>query len=166
MEVTKILHEYFSDLVPIIEEHKGILNKFMGDAILAIFGEPIKNENHPVDAVKCAYKMLKKVKLLQEKWLNEGKPKIEIGIGIATGEAFVGNIGSEERLEYTVIGDTVNTASRIENYNKVYRTNFLISEETYLKVQKYVDVIKIREVSIRGKAKKINIYEVLRILDN
>ena len=166
VEVTKILNEYFSELVPIIEEHKGILNKFMGDAILAIFGEPIKNENHPVDAVKCAYKMLKKVKLLQEKWLNEGKPKIEIGIGIATGEAFVGNIGSEERLEYTVIGDTVNTASRIENYNKVYRTNFLISEETYLKVQKYVDVIKIREVSIRGKAKKINIYEVLRILDN
>ena len=166
VEVTKILNEYFSELVPIIEQHKGILNKFMGDAILAIFGEPIKNENHPVDAVKCAYKMLKKVKLLQEKWLNEGKPKIEIGIGIATGEAFVGNIGSEERLEYTVIGDTVNTASRIENYNKVYRTNFLISEETYLKVQKYVDVIKIREVSIRGKAKKINIYEVLRILDN
>ena len=166
VEVTKILNEYFSELVPIIEEHKGILNKFMGDAILAIFGEPIKNENHPIDAVKCANTMLKKVKLLQEKWLNEGKPKIEIGIGIATGEAFVGNIGSEERLEYTVIGDTVNTASRIENYNKVYRTNFLISEETYLKVQKYVDVIKIREVSIRGKAKKINIYEVLRILDN
>lgn len=166
VEVTKILNEYFSELVPIIEQHKGILNKFMGDAILAIFGEPIKNENHPIDAVKCANKILKKVKLLQEKWLNEGKPKIEIGIGIATGEAFVGNIGSEERLEYTVIGDTVNTASRIENYNKVYRTNFLISEETYLKVQKYVDVIKIREVSIRGKAKKINIYEVLRILDN
>lgn len=166
VEVTKILNEYFSELVPIIEQHKGILNKFMGDAILAIFGEPIKNENHPIDAVKCANKMLKKVKLLQEKWLNEGKPKIEIGIGIATGEAFVGNIGSEDRLEYTVIGDTVNTASRIENYNKVYRTNFLISEETYLKVQKYVDVIKIREVSIRGKAKKINIYEVLRILDN
>ncbi len=166
VEVTKILNEYFSELVPIIEQHKGILNKFMGDAILAIFGEPIKNENHPIDAVKCANTMLKKVKLLQEKWLNEGKPKIEIGIGIATGEAFVGNIGSEERLEYTVIGDTVNTASRIENYNKVYRTNFLISEETYLKVQKYVDVIKIREVSIRGKAKKINIYEVLRILDN
>ena len=154
VEVTKILNEYFSELVPIIEQHKGILNKFMGDAILAIFGEPIKNENHPIDAVKCANTMLKKVKLLQEKWLNEGKPKIEIGIGIATGEAFVGNIGSEERLEYTVIGDTVNTASRIENYNKVYRTNFLISEETYLKVQKYVDVIKIREVSIRGKAKK------------
>ena len=165
VEVTKILNEYFSELVPIIEEHHGVLNKFMGDAILAIFGEPIANENHPINAVLCANKMLKKVRSLQDKWINEGKPKIEIGIGISTGEVFVGNIGSEERLEYTVIGDTVNTASRIENYNKVYRTNFLISEETYLRVQKYVDVIKIREVSIRGKAKKINIYEVLRILD-
>lgn len=165
VEVTKILNEYFSELVPIIEQHHGILNKFMGDAILAIFGEPIINENHPVNAVKCADKILKKVRSLQEKWLSEGKPRIEIGIGIATGEVFIGNIGSETRLEYTVIGDTVNTASRIENYNKVYRTNFLISEETYLRVQKYVDVIKIREVSIRGKAKKINIYEVLRILD-
>ena len=165
VEVTNILNEYFSELVPVIEEYHGVLNKFMGDAILAIFGEPIQDEKHPVNAVFCANKMLKKVKALQEKWLLEGKPKIEIGIGISTGEVFIGNIGSETRLEYTVIGDTVNTASRIENYNKVYRTNFLISEETYLRVQKYVDVIKIREVSIRGKAKKINIYEVLRILD-
>jgi len=163
-EVTNILNEYFSALVPIIEKHNGILNKFMGDAVLAVFGEPIKNENHAVDAVKCADEMLRKVKQLQFKWLEEGKPKIEIGVGISTGEAFVGNIGSEERLEYTVIGDTVNTASRIENYNKVYKTKFLISEETFLRVQKYVDVIKIREVSIRGKAKRINIYEVLRIL--
>ena len=164
-EVTKILNEYFTAIVPIIENHNGILNKFMGDAVLAVFGEPIKNEHHALDAIKCADCMLKKVKTLQEKWLEEGKPKIEIGIGISTGEAFVGNIGSEERLEYTVIGDTVNTASRIENYNKVYRTKFLISQETFEQVQKHVDVIKIREVSIRGKAKKINIYEVLRLLN-
>ena len=164
-EVTRILNEYFTAIVPIIEDYNGILNKFMGDAVLAVFGEPIKNNNHALDAVKCADCMLKKVKQLQEKWLEEGKPKIEIGIGISTGEAFVGNIGSEERLEYTVIGDTVNTASRIENYNKVYRTKFLISQETFERVQKHVDVIKIREVSIRGKAKKINIYEVLRLLN-
>lgn len=164
-EVTKILNEYFTAIAPIIEKYNGILNKFMGDAVLAVFGEPIKNENHALDAVKCANAMLKKVKELQEKWIDEGKPKIEIGIGISTGEAFVGNIGSEERLEYTVIGDTVNTASRIENYNKVYRTKFLISQETFEQVQRHVDVIKIREVSIRGKAKKINIYEVLRLLN-
>lgn len=164
-EVTAILNEYFSALVPIIDKHKGVLNKFMGDAFLAIFGEPIKNENHAINAVRCADEILDKVRRLQVKWQAEGKPKIEIGIGISTGEAFVGNIGSEERLEYTVIGDTVNIASRIENYNKVYKTKFLISQETFEMVQRHVDVIKIREVTIRGKAKKINIYEVLRLID-
>ncbi len=163
--VSMILNEYFSALVPIIEEHNGVLNKFMGDAILAIFGEPKKSENHALDAVKCAYKMLKKVKYLQDKWIEEGKPRIEIGIGISSGEAFIGNIGSQNRLEYTVIGDTVNTASRIENYNKVYKTNLLISESTYEKVKDYVDVIIIKNVVIRGKANKINLYEVIRLVD-
>ena len=158
-----ILNEYFGALVPIIEENKGILNKFVGDAVLAIFGDPNETENHALDAVRCADKMLKKVKLLQEKWLDEGKPKIETGIGIATGETFIGNIGSQNRLEYTVIGDTVNTANRIESYNKVYKTQFLISSYTYQYVRGIADVIKISEVKIRGKAKKLNIYEVLRL---
>lgn len=161
-----ILNEYFSAMVPIIENHNGVLNKFMGDAVLAIFGEPKKSENHALDAVKCAYKMLKKVKILQEKWIEEGKPRIEIGIGISSGEAFIGNIGSIERLEYTVIGDTVNTASRIENYNKVYRTNFLISESTYKRVKANIDAITIRDVTIRGKANKINLYEVIRVKED
>ena len=163
--VTDILNEYFSALVPIIEQTGGILNKFMGDAVLAIFKDEKNNSNHALNAVKCANKMLKKVKHLQEKWIDEGKPKIEIGIGISSGEAFIGNIGSKERLEYTVIGDTVNTASRIENYNKVYHTNFLISETTYERVKKYVDVITIKNVLIRGKANRINIYEVIRLVD-
>lgn len=107
--------------------------------------------------------MLKKVEQLRNKWLSEGKPKIEIGIGINTGEAFVGNIGSEKRLEYTVIGDTVNLASRIEGYNKVYKTNLLISSSTYKQVSDIVDVIKIADVTIRGKSKKMDIYEVLRL---
>lgn len=162
---TMILNEYFSALVPIIEQHNGILNKFMGDAILAIFGEPKKTTNHALDAVKCADRMLKKVKHLQEKWLDEGKPKIQIGIGISSGDAFIGNIGSQERFEYTVIGDTVNTASRIENYNKVYKTNFLISEETYNRVKSNIDVITINNVLIRGKANRINLYEVVRLID-
>ena len=104
---------------------------------------------------------VKNVEELQDKWLTEGKPKIEIGVGINTGEAFVGNIGSEKRLEYTVIGDTVNLASRIESYNKVYKTNMLISSSTYSHVSDIVDVIKIADVTIRGKAKKMDIYEVL-----
>lgn len=162
-EVSVILNEYFSEIEPIITKYNGVINKFIGDAVMAIFGEPIQDINHPQNAVKCACAMLKKVEELQEKWLFEGKPKIEIGIGINTGEAFVGNIGSEKRLEYTVIGDMVNLASRIESYNKVYKTNMLISSSTYSQVSDLVDVIKIADVTIRGKAKKMDIYEVLRL---
>lgn len=164
-DVSKILNEYFSAMVPVVEEFGGVLNKFMGDAVLAIFGEPKKSDNHALDAVRCGDKMLKKLKILREKWIDEGKPRIEIGIGISTGDAFVGNIGSTDRLEYTVIGDTVNTASRIENFNKVYKTNFLISETTFEQVQDYVDVITIRNVAIRGKTNKMNIYEVVKLYD-
>ena len=162
-EVSVILNEYFSEIEPIITKYNGVINKFIGDAVMAIFGEPIQDINHPQNAVKCACEMLKKVDQLQDKWLFEGKPKIEIGIGINTGEAFVGNIGSETRLEYTVIGDMVNLASRIESYNKVYKTNLLISSTTYSCVSDIVDVIKIADVTIRGKAKKMDIYEVLRL---
>lgn len=162
-EVSKILNEYFTEIEPIITKHNGVINKFIGDAVMAIFGEPIQDVNHPVNAVRCAYEMLILVDKLQDKWITEGKPKIEIGIGINTGEAFVGNIGSEKRLEYTVIGDTVNLASRIESYNKVFKTNFLISSSTYSYVSSIVDVLKISEVQIRGKSKKMDIYEVLRL---
>lgn len=162
-EVSVILNEYFTEIEPIISKYNGVINKFIGDAVMAIFGEPIQDKNHALNSVKCANEMLLKVKELQAKWLSEGKPKIEIGVGINTGEAFVGNIGSEIRLEYTVIGDVVNLASRIESYNKIYKTSFLISSTTYEKVRNIADVIKISEVSIRGKAKKLDIYEVLRL---
>lgn len=162
-EVSMILNEYFSEMEPIITKYNGVINKFIGDAVMAIFGEPIQDINHAKNAVKCAYEMLKKVEYLREKWLFEGKPRIEIGVGINTGEVFIGNIGTETRMEYTVIGDTVNLASRIESYNKVYKTNLLVSSSTYSQISEIADVIKISEVQIRGKAKKMNIYEVLRI---
>lgn len=164
-EISVILNEYFTAIEPIISKYNGVINKFIGDAVMAIFGEPIQDKDHAVNAIKCADEMLKKVKELQVKWLEEGKPKIEIGVGINTGEVFVGNIGSEKRLEYTVIGDTVNLASRLESYNKIYKTQFLISSSTYQFVRGIADVIKISEVKIRGKEKKMNIYEVLRLTE-
>lgn len=163
-EVSVILNEYFTEMEPIVTKHHGVINKFIGDAVMVIFGEPIHDEHHPVNAIRCAYEMLQKVDELQKKWLSEGKPKIEIGIGINTGEVFVGNIGSEKRMEYTVIGDTVNLASRIESYNKVYKTNFLISSSTYACVKNIVDVIKISNVTIRGKSKKMDLYEVISLI--
>ena len=163
-EVSAILNEYFGEMEPIISKYNGVINKFIGDAIMAIFGEPIHDDNHPQNAVKCAYDMLKRVKYLRDKWISEGKPKFDIGVGINTGEVFIGNIGTETRMEYTVIGDTVNLASRIEGFNKVYKTNLLVSNSTYEYIADVADVIKIKDVQIRGKAKKIDIYEVLRIV--
>lgn len=164
-EVSVILNEYFTEIEPIVTRHNGVVNKFIGDAVMAIFGEPIQDENHAKNAVRCACEMLEKVNELQTKWLEEGKPKIEIGIGINTGEAFVGNIGSEKRMEYTVIGDMVNLASRIEGNNKVYKTNLLISSSTYASARGIVDTIKISNVKIRGKEKTIDLYEVIRLIN-
>lgn len=163
-QVSEILNEYFTEMEPIITQYNGVINKFIGDAVMAIFGEPIQDKNHAQNAVKCAYSMLEKVKELQKKWAKEGKPKIEIGIGVNTGEVFVGNIGSVNRMEYTVIGDTVNLASRLESYNKIYKTKLLISSTTYEEVKSFTDVIKISDVQIRGKANKMDIYEVLKVI--
>ena len=148
---------------PIVAKHNGIINKFIGDAVMAIFGEPIQDKNHALNAVRCGYEMLVKVKELQRKWASEGKPKIDIGVGINTGEVFVGNIGSINRMEYTVIGDTVNLASRLESYNKIYKTSMLIGSTTYEATKNYIEVIKISDVEIRGKAHKMDIYEVLKV---
>ena len=159
-DVTLLLNEYFTTIYPIITKYNGVLNKFIGDAVLAIFED---EQNHAKNAIFCAGEVLEQIKKLQQKWLSEGKPKIDIGVGINSGDVFIGNIGTQERMEYTVIGDTVNTASRIEGYNKIYKTKFLIGEYTYELVKSIVDVIKINQVAIRGKSQKINIYEVLRI---
>ncbi len=162
-QVSEFLNEYFSEMEPIITSYNGIINKFIGDAIMAVFGEPIQDDNHAQNAVKCGYAMLQRVEKLHKKWAREGKPEIEIGVGINTGEVFIGNIGSVNRMEYTVIGDTVNLASRLESYNKMYKTKMLISTSTYKTVKNIADVIKIPEVQIRGKSNKIDIYEVLKV---
>lgn len=162
-QVSELLNEYFSEMEPIITHYNGIINKFIGDAVMAVFGEPIQDENHAQNAAKCAYAMLKRVEELHKKWAKEDKPEIEIGIGINTGEVFVGNIGSVNRMEYTVIGDTVNLASRLESYNKTYKTKILVSTSTYKYIRQIADVIKIPEVQIRGKSNKIDIYEVLKV---
>ena len=165
-EVTSILNEYFSTISPVITKYNGIVNKYMGDGLLAIFGEPIKDDDHAMNAIRCGIEISEKVKFLREKLLSEGKPKISIGIGINTGEVFAGNIGTEERLEYTVIGDNVNLAYRIEAYNQLLKTQFLISEYTYNYVKNDVEVVKLSQVSIKGKSRPIDIYEVLRIKNN
>ena len=165
-EVTNLLNEYFGLMIPVIEQYNGTVNKFIGDAILAVFNEPVKDKNHPQNAILCATKMLSTVQTIRKKWKSEGKPNIGISIGINTGTAFIGNIGTPNHLEYTVIGDTVNVASRIEAQNRQFNTQILISESTYEYAKDMVDVIKISSVPIRGREKHIDIYEIINILDS
>lgn len=160
-KVSELLNEYFSELVPIIFSHNGTVNKFIGDAIMAVFGAPVENPEHPVCAVKCALALYDKVQELRVKWvLEQDKPDITIGIGISSGEAFVGNVGSDERFEYSVIGNTVNVANRLESFNKIYKTSILISEATYERVKDVVPAKEIDSVCVTKDSEPIKIYKL------
>jgi adenylate cyclase len=160
-KVSELLNEYFSELVPIIFSYNGTVNKFIGDAIMAVFGAPVENPEHPVCAVKCAIALYEKVQELRVKWvLEQDKPDITIGIGISSGEAFVGNVGADERFEYSVIGNTVNVANRLESFNKIYKTSILISEATYERVKDVVAAEENDSVCVTKDSEPIKIYKL------
>ena len=161
-EVTGVLNEYFQEVVPVITKYHGVVNKFIGDAILAIF-EGETPEEHAKNAIKAGKTILKRLHAFQIMREIEGKETFLSGIGVNTGDVYIGNVGTEERREYAVIGDTVNLASRTEASNRIYKTQFLITENTYQYVKDIADVIKISDVEMRGKRQKVNVYEVLTV---
>ena len=162
-QVVTLLNKYFSTMEQCIVEHKGIINKYIGDAIMAIFGVPVPNENQALDAYKCSIDMKKRLIELNKELEAENLPPIKFGIGLHTGNVLAGNIGSNSRMEYTVIGDAVNVASRIESLCKEYNCDLLISETTIEKInnsnEPINDFISIGETEIRGRKTKINIYK-------
>ena len=162
-EVVYLLNKFFTEMVDEVIDNNGITNKFIGDAMLAVFRIPLKEPNHYFNAVKAAIGMKEKLKSLNAELLIEGREQLQIGIGIHTGMSLAGNIGSEQRKEYTVIGETVNLASRIENLNKRFNTEILISSETYEKVKDTVEVKEIGPVSVRGLTEPITVYNVLSL---
>lgn len=164
-EVVAWLNEYLTEMVDIVFHYQGTLDKFIGDAIMAFWGAPIKTPNHPDLAVQAGIAMLKKVEELRARWQQEGKPEsgkpeLRIGIGINSAEMTVGNIGSERSQSYTVIGDGVNLASRLETLNKTYATSMIVSEFTYERVKEKVVARFLDEVKVKGKEKSVKIYEV------
>ncbi len=166
-QISELLNEYFSVLIPVIFKYRGTVNKFIGDAVMAIFGAPLENPGHAEDSVRCAYEILQKVNDLKVKWvLEDDKPDINIGIGISSGEAFVGNVGAEERLEYSAIGNTVNVANRLEGFNKLYKTSILISESTYERVKDVVKVEEVDSVHVTQNSEPIKIFELKGLIQN
>lgn len=156
-----MLNEYFSIMVDIIFKYEGVLDKYIGDAILAVFGAPFSSGDDPDRAVKTSIDMLAALDQFNRKRLEEGKEAINIGIGISTNHILAGNIGSLKRMDYTVIGDGVNLASRLEGANKMYGTHILVSEFTYEKLQDTYISREIDVIRVKGKTKPISVYQVL-----
>lgn len=158
--VVALLNEYFEQMIDSIFSHSGTLDKFIGDGIMAEFGAPLDDTSQEVHAVAAALDMLKKLDILCKKWKQEGRPVIQIGIGIHTGEAVVGNIGSEKRTEYTAIGDTVNVAARLEQATKVLKCPLLISETTYLGCKNAFPFKDLGSMALPGRKEQIKVYTV------
>lgn len=162
-EVSRYLNEYFTEMVEVVLKHNGTVDKFMGDAIMAFFGAPVKMEDHAYKACLVAFEMMNKLNQLNEKWFIERGALLKIGVGINTGQALVGNFGSPRLMDYTVIGDSVNIASRLESLNKELKTSILISEQTYEMVKDNVQVIYMGPCELKGKTKAINVYELVDV---
>ena len=159
-----LLNEYFTAMVGIVMEEGGVVDKYIGDAIMAVFGAPVPTADDAVNAVRAAVRMRRALVTLNVGLVARGLPPLRTGIGIHTGEVVAGNIGSEARMEYTVIGDAVNLASRLESNTKDLGVNVLISEDTYLAVKEHVVARPIREITVKGRAQPVMTYEVLGLV--
>ena len=159
-EVVEMLNEYLTRMVDILLRHGGTLDKFIGDAVMGFWNAPTPIEYHPRRAVECAIEMVEETARLRAQWEAEGKPSLRIGVGLNTGEAVVGNIGSDRVFGYTVIGDAVNLASRLEGKNKDYGTEIIVSESTRLRMGDTIAAFYLDEVQVKGKQQAVRIYEI------
>ena len=159
--LVQLLNEYLTAMTNIVFKHDGLLDKYIGDAIMAVFGAPLEQPDHAQRACHTAVEMIEELKRLQEKWAAEGWPEINIGIGVNTGDMVVGNMGSEMRFDYTVMGDSVNLASRLEGTNKEYGTRMIISEFTHAVVNDEFVCRELDAVRVKGKRLPVRIYELL-----
>jgi len=156
--VAQFLSEYLSEMVEVIFEHGGTLDKFIGDAVMALWGAPIAHSDDPDRALEAAVAMQKAIEELNRGWAASGKPEIGVGIGISHGEVFAGNIGSHRRLEYTVLGDAVNVAARL--CAEAGPGEILVSEALLHVVRKHVDYEYLPELGLKGKAQVVQVYRV------
>lgn len=159
--LTKYLSEYFDIMTKTILAHQGTLDKYIGDAIMAFWGAPADDIDHPLHACQCAIAILHELEILNLHWQQAQKPTMKIRIGIHTGNAVIGNVGSNDRLSYTAIGDSVNLASRLESLNKIYGTTIIVSATTYLLTKNNYTFRLLDNVSVRGKNIGGYIYELI-----
>jgi len=160
-DLAKFMNDYLTPMTEIVLEEKGTIDKYMGDAIMAIFGAPIGYEEHPAKAVEAGLRMLEKLELMKVGWREKGLPPIDIGVGVNTGEMSVGNMGSTRIFSYTVMGDSVNLGSRLESLTKEYGVKFIVSEFTRAKLGDKFVCRELDRVKVKGKAIPVTIFEVM-----
>ena len=160
-----LLNEYLSVMSDVIFRNEGTLDKYEGDAIMAFWGAPIPQPDHPLLACRTALQMNEALRRLNSDWAQQGKPHLNIRIGINTGPMVVGNMGSAGKFAYTVIGDSVNLASRLEGANKEYRTTIMVSEQTYNFVRNGILARKLDRITVKGRTEPVATYELLQELD-
>ncbi len=155
------LNEYFTRMVDVVFEHRGTLDKFVGDMVMALFGAPLDDEDHAEHAVATAVAMVKALDELNRDWAARGRPTLGIGIGINSGEMIAGTIGSRQVRSYTVIGDAVNLGARLESLNKEYRTSIIISDATRRQLRSPWPLRPLGSVVVKGKTVAVDIFEVV-----
>jgi adenylate cyclase len=159
-DVVSQLNQLFTRMVAVVFEHRGTVDKFVGDMIMALYGAPLDDEEHAEHAVQTALAMIRTLNQLNEEWARDGKPQLDIGIGINTGDMIAGNVGSDTIMSYTVIGDAVNLGARLESLNKEYGTRIIISEATRERLKGRYDIHPLGDVIVKGKSKPVAIFEV------
>lgn len=160
-EVVKILNIYLTIMTDIVFKYGGTVDKFMGDCIMAVYGAPIFNPHSTERAVRTAIEIQEMVNLANMERVSHGKEPVLIGIGINSGMAVVGNIGSKDRLDYTVVGDSVNLAARLQTTANLLGRNILISKSTFDEVANMVETVELEPVTVRGKSEPVEVYEIL-----
>lgn len=161
-EVVEVLNEYLTAMVDIVIANNGTLDKYVGDAIMAVWGSPLPDPEHRQNAVRTAVQMMEVLQELQAKWAAEGKPHIDIGIGLNTGHVVAGNMGHPDyKMDFTVIGDDVNLAARMESANKELKSHILITGATYTGCENLVEVVPHPPIRVKGKEKPVEVYEII-----
>jgi adenylate cyclase len=160
-----ILNEYLSSMAEVIFTNDGTLDKYEGDAIMAFWGAPVPQQDHALRACTTALKMQQALSDIHELWRNQSKPIFRMRIGINTGEMIVGNMGGRGKFNYTVIGDSVNLASRLEGANKEYKTHIMASQRTYDMVRDQIVGRELDLITVKGRSEPVTIYELIQLRD-
>ncbi len=163
-DLVSSLNRYFDVMVDIIDAQGGFVDKYIGDAIMAVFGAPVKHDDDALKAVTAGLGMVEALEVFNAQQVERGKPPFNTGIGINYGVVTVGNIGCDKKMNYTVIGDSVNLASRLEGQTKTYRQPILISESTWMKVRDVLPCRQIDKIAVKGKTIGVRIFTVRKVL--